>query len=153
MAVKSRYNLVSSKSEYSRYYSMFRGVDLSQNATDIESYRFSDAINVWKDPEAAQGGAVETFPGFRRLHTFPGKINGIHEWVGLDGVRRIAVHAGTHLYVFLHEERDLLHDQEKITLFPTDVFFLITEVFSFSHDIHIKWLCTSLILIPILIPP
>lgn len=45
------------------------------------------------------------------------------------------------------------HDQEKIPLFPTDVFFLITEVFSFSHDIRIKWLCTSLILILILIPP
>lgn len=112
MALKSRYNLVSARGEYSRYYPEFRGADFSTNPTDIEAYRLADALNVWRDPESEYGGACETFPGFRRLNVFEGKINGIFYYRSLnDGKTYVCIHAGTNLCVFDHEKRDELTEE------------------------------------------
>lgn len=114
MALKSRYNLVSSKSEYSRYYPEFRGVDFSTNPTDIETYRLADAVNVWRDPETEYGGACETFPGFRRLNAFEGRINGVFSYRTLNDEIYVCVHAGNALHVFRHDKRDELDNKDNI---------------------------------------
>ncbi len=91
---KTSKNLLQSKTEYSRYFSAFRGVDFSSDHTEVNDSRFAYAVNMYKDYRSGQGDAVETIPGFRKLlDSFGAEIYGIH--VGLG---RMFVHAGTLLY-------------------------------------------------------
>ncbi len=100
---KSSRNLLQSKTEYSRYFSAFRGVDFSSDHTEVNDSRFAYAVNMYKDYRSGQGDAVETIPGFRKvLDSFGGaKIYGIH--VGLG---RMFVHAGTGLYYVADIDED-----------------------------------------------
>lgn len=91
---KTSKNILHSKTEYSRYFSAFRGVDFSSDHTEVNDSRFAYAVNMYKDYRSGQGDAVETIPGFRRvLDSLGGKFYGIH--VGLG---RLIVHAGKNLY-------------------------------------------------------
>ena len=110
MMARKYANLSSSRSEYARTLPNikggFRGVDLSHAPHQCEAYRLAEVRNMWRDYRSDEGGALETIPGFRRLHGFPGKINGIHRFDDADGVTHLAVHAGTKLYVCPESERD-----------------------------------------------
>lgn len=66
--------------EQSRVYGNFRGVDFTSDPAQVSPYRFSYSVNMWKDYESQNGIAVETFPGYRRLATAGGNMNGIHKF-------------------------------------------------------------------------
>ena len=92
--------MLKSKSEYSRYYGDFRGVDFSSDHTLVADSRFPYLVNMYKDYAAGGGQGIETIPGFRRRFIAPtgAKINGIHSYKDKSGKRHVLVHAGKSLY-------------------------------------------------------
>lgn len=63
-------NLSGSSKEYSRYYGGFRGVDFSNDHTQINQSRLAYLVNMYKDYKSGQGEALETIAGFRRRADF-----------------------------------------------------------------------------------
>lgn len=95
---KTAKNLVSNRNEYNAYYGDFRGVDFSSDHTQVASNRFAYLVNMYKDYKSANGTAIETIPGFRRLFAVDNnsaRINGIHTFLG-----KTIVHVGSNLYVW-----------------------------------------------------
>lgn len=91
---KTAKNIASNRTEYSKIFSGFRGVDFSSDHTEVNDSRFAYLVNMYKDYRSGQGDAVETIPGFRKLlNSFGAEIYGIH--VGLG---KMFVHTGTTLY-------------------------------------------------------
>lgn len=90
----------SNRSEQSRYYGNFRGVDFSSDHTLVSEKRFPYLVNMYKDYVSGGGQGIETIPGFRKrfVATNGGKINGIHSYKDKDSKRHVLVHAGTSLY-------------------------------------------------------
>ncbi len=76
---------------------------LYRKGYNAEKGDFAFSENMYIDPDGA-GDALESIPGYRRLHSFRGKINGIF---GLG--EYIFVHAGDGLYHFCEKERDSIH--------------------------------------------
>lgn len=95
-----------SRSEYVRSFDRFRGVDLSSEEELVRDGRFCHLRNMWRDYASGQGDAIETFPGFRCLHRFEGKINGIFHYRTRAGLDFVVVHAGEKLHRFRHASRD-----------------------------------------------
>ncbi len=100
-------NLLQSRSEYSRHYGAFRGVDFSSEHTQVHESRFAYLVNMYKDYRSGQGVGVETIPGFRRrfVDSDEGKIHGIHTFCryyesGNDR-KMVLVHCGKKLYWWL----------------------------------------------------
>ena len=100
MAKKTGKNLVANRSEYNTYYGDFRGVDFSSDHTQVHNNRFAYLLNMYKDYKSANGTAIETIPGFRRLFSLSmdgsdkkdKEIYGIHN---LNGA--VIVHIGNKL--------------------------------------------------------
>ena len=101
--------MLKQKTEYSRYYGDFRGVDFSSDHTLVSERRFPYLVNMYKDYAAGAGQGIETIPGFRRRFVAPtvtgedgkpksNKIHGIHSFKDKSGKRRVYVHAGDRLY-------------------------------------------------------
>ena len=92
--------MLKSKSEYSRYYGDFRGVDFSSDHTLVADSRFPYLVNMYKDYAAGGGQGIETIPGFRRRFVAPngGAVHGIHSYKDKGGKRHVLVHAGKSLY-------------------------------------------------------
>ena len=92
--------LKSNRSEQSRYYGDFRGVDFSTDHTLVSERRFPYLVNMYKDYAAGAGQGIETIPGFRRRFVAPngGKVHGIHSYKDKSGKRHVLVHAGKSLY-------------------------------------------------------
>lgn len=92
--------LKSNRSEQSRYYGDFRGVDFSTDHTLVSERRFPYLVNMYKDYAAGAGQGIETIPGFRRRFVAPngGRVHGIHSYKDKSGKRRVYVHAGKSLY-------------------------------------------------------
>ena len=92
------------RTEYSRYYGDFRGVDFSSDHTLVHESRFPYLVNMYKDYAAGGGQGIETVPGFRRRFAAPngGRIHGIHSCKLLNAQkvleRHVLVHAGDKLY-------------------------------------------------------
>ncbi len=113
MANKTAANLLQSKTEYSRYYGGFRGVDFSSDHTQVHEQRFAYSVNMFKDYGTGQGQAIETIPGFRRRVALPGspKIFGIHsfEQKAPDSMTavKVLIHAGEHLYLWHNYPRSI----------------------------------------------
>ena len=99
---KKAKNLISNRDQYSKYYGGFRGVDFSNDHTQVSENRFAYLVNMYKDYQSAQGQAVETIPGFRRrLSELDGEIYGIHPFSyrsGKEDHSVIIIHAGKKLY-------------------------------------------------------
>lgn len=70
----------------------FKGVDFTNNATQVSKNRSPDAVNMISD--------LDGFPvkrsGFSAVHDFGARINGIYRLY--DGQEHILIHAGTTLY-------------------------------------------------------
>lgn len=75
---------------FSKRYDKFAGVDFSTDATAISPTRSPDALNIMPD----SGGLPEKRIGYRVLHNYPGKINGIF---GFED--KVLVHAGDSIYI------------------------------------------------------
>lgn len=112
--MNSKKNLIRSADEYTRYYGEFRGVDFSNDQSQVNEHRFAYAVNMFKNYASGEGTAIETIPGFRRRTQIGAEdkarqmvigksINGIHEFAYLDKTDKkrkkiIFVHAETSLY-------------------------------------------------------
>lgn len=94
---KNKKNLLQQRGEYARYFDRLRGVDFSSDHNDVEDSRFAYLVNMYRDYQSGQGGAVETIPGFRSIMSFDAPINGIH-----IADRRVLVHAADRLYEVGH---------------------------------------------------
>ena len=105
---KKKENIGSSRTEYSRYYANFRGVDFSSDHTQVHESRLAYLVNMYKDYQSGQGEALETIAGFRRRAKFDGnQINGIFHFkckVTENDKEvekeRVLVHSGTKLYLW-----------------------------------------------------
>lgn len=122
MAYYSRTNLSNTSTEYSRYYGGFRGVDFSNDHTQVNQSRLAYLVNMYKDYKSGQGEALETIAGYRRRADFSKSITvndsgiataadetankeiyGIFNFkckVGGNIVERVVVHSGTKLYLW-----------------------------------------------------
>ena len=72
-----------------KVYQKFRGVDLLTDETQIDDSRSPWAVNLISDA----GGYPEKRLGWRTVHQFTGRVNGVWPFT-LDGVDQIIVHAG-----------------------------------------------------------
>ncbi len=90
---KNKKNLLQQRGEYARYFDRLRGVDFSSDHNDVEDSRFAYLVNMYRDYQSGQGGAVETIPGFRALREGFSQFNGIH-----IGNGDVFFHLGTGLY-------------------------------------------------------
>ena len=103
-------NLARSGNEYARVLpgtdGGFRGVDLTSAPNRVATYRLADCQNMYRDYRSAEGGALETIPGFRCIKSFGGTINGVHHWRDAAGIDHLVVHAGTQLYIAGEMDRD-----------------------------------------------
>ena len=101
---KTKENIGSKTTEYSRYYSGFRGVDFSSDHTQIHQSRLAYLVNMYKDYQSGQGEALETVAGFRRRTRFSNdEVYGIYNFkCKVDGkeVERVLVHSGKGLYLW-----------------------------------------------------
>lgn len=108
--------------EYSRHYGNFKGVDFSNDHTQVHASRLAYLVNMYKDYNSGQGEALETMAGYRRRADFSKTIgvnsNGIaittsttepnREIYGIfyfksklaDGAERVVVHSGKKLFLW-----------------------------------------------------
>ena len=70
-------------------YDDFGGVDFSHDISAVHRKRSPDALNVIPD----EGGCPEKRVGYRKLHGYPGRINGIFPFNN-----RVLVHSGDSIY-------------------------------------------------------
>ena len=101
---KKKENIGNKTTEYSRYYSAFRGVDFSSDHTQVHESRFAYLVNMYKDYKSGQGESVETIAGFRQRAKFnDDSVYGIFYFkCKVDGVEteRVLVHSGESLYLW-----------------------------------------------------
>ncbi len=94
--------------EYTINYRNMRGVDFSQSDSEGKIKRYAYAENMYRDYDAEGGALIESVPGFRRLYTFDGRINGIFPHKNSNGEDFTVVHAGNKVYRFMTSNRDTL---------------------------------------------
>ena len=101
---KKKENIGNKTTEYSRYYTAFRGVDFSSDHTQVNESRLAYLVNMYKDYQSGQGEALETVVGFRRRAKFNEReVFGIfHLKCEVDGFEKecVLVHSGKGLYLW-----------------------------------------------------
>ena len=152
-------NALTSRKTYSKYYGNFRGVDFSNDHTNISDSRFAYAVNMYRDYQSGQGVAIETIPGYRRLEfsdedipekykenrdlfdTIP--IYGLHKYTFTRNSKIqsvIFIHKGTGLYAFDFEK--VGGEQDKIVLsdiqFDTNQYYVLSDNNSISFNANNK---------------
>ena len=70
--------------EYSRHYGNFKGVDFSNDHTQVHASRLAYLVNMYKDYKSGQGEALETMAGYRRRADFSKTIA-----VNADGIATV----------------------------------------------------------------
>ena len=101
-----------SRTEYSRYYNRFLGLNLSENPSNISEMRLSDIENMYRDYYGNDGAALETVPGYRKIYSFSDeekmrKINSIFHYAPQnENTVYVLVHAGKSLYRFPLDKKD-----------------------------------------------
>ena len=126
-------NLLSKTSDYTRSYKDIRGVERSGSGTDISTYRFAYAENMYRDYEGDSPGAVESVPGFRRLYSFGSRINGIYLHKSSATGDHAVVQAGRSLYRFKISEMDALNALTPIATLASDK----SSSFSFGDYLYV----------------
>ena len=76
----------------------FLGLDCAGEASRISARRMARCLNMWRDYESESGGAIETMPGWRRLVSGSGRVNGVFGFRSSSGVEYLALHVGKNLY-------------------------------------------------------
>jgi len=89
---------IGDKTEYTRVYSDFLGVDLSGTGTNVSPRRLSYAENVYRDYDAEGAGVIESIPGYRRLLTLPDRVKAIYLHKPKPDTEFLLIHAGDRLY-------------------------------------------------------
>ena len=97
-------NIGNKTTEYSRYYSAFRGVDFTSDHTQVHESRLAYLVNMYKDYQSGQGEALETVAGFRRRAKFnDGEVYGIFYFkceVDEEEKECVLIHSGKGLYLW-----------------------------------------------------
>lgn len=107
-------NKFSKRNVYNTVYSNMRGVDFSGDGSTVSANRWSYSENMYRDYEGGGDGITESVPGFRRLYSFGGKINGIFSYNDKERGETILVHSAKSLYRFPLSERDKLDTVEML---------------------------------------
>ena len=111
-----------SKTEYSRYYNSFLGLNLSEDPSSISEMRLSDMKNMYRDYYGNDGAALETVPGYRKIYSFSDtenirKINSVFNYAPQnENTVYVLVHAGKSLYRFPLDKKDTDFDATLIPL-------------------------------------
>ena len=88
----AKFNIPASPKIYSLNIESFKGVDFTNNATQVSKSRSPDAVNMISN--------LDGFPvkrsGFSLIHNYINRINGIYRL--FDGTEHILIHSGTKLY-------------------------------------------------------
>ena len=79
-----------------RQYSILHGVDFTSDISAVDTSRSPYAVNMVKTYNIG-GECVQTRPGFRKLLSLSGRVNGIFFFHMIDGIH-VLLHAGTNLY-------------------------------------------------------
>lgn len=87
------------------------GLDCAADAGRVSAQRMARCLNMWRDYESENGGAIETVPGWRRLFRAAfepdgdgsgdgafERVNGIFAFRGADGNEYFAIHARDRFY-------------------------------------------------------
>ena len=98
MAVKKSY--IRSRSEYTVSYRAMRGVDFSSESYGSAYNRFSYLENMYRDYEGGGSEITESIPGFRKIASFPKKINAIFTHKSSSNEEYAVIHSGNALYRF-----------------------------------------------------
>jgi len=102
--VKKRNNrfdrgLAGKGSTYVRELDGFMGLDSASEISRVALRRVTRCVNMWRDYESENGGAIETAPGWRRIMgSEAGRVNGIFFFRGTNGTEYAVVHVGKKLY-------------------------------------------------------
>lgn len=154
--------------EYSRHYGNFKGVDFSNDHTQVHASRLAYLVNMYKDYKSGQGEALETMAGYRRRADFSQAItvnsSGIatatevtepnREIYGIfyfksklaNGAERVVVHSGKKLYLW--------HDYPYSINIPTTKAVSVPEptqsnevggVTLYTYNINIAFKCEGII--------
>ena len=103
--------MLSAREEYSKYYGDFRGVDFSNDHTQVIDQRLAYSVNVYKDYQSGTAGGLETIPGFRKVFEYgSGEIYGIHKYE--TDTKHILVHVGNKLFLWDNYPRPVYVQQE-----------------------------------------
>lgn len=79
-----------------RTYCNFAGVDFINDPSLVDINRSPDALNIYKDYTASQGGCIQTRPGYRKIAKLDNKINSFYVF----NANTMIIHSGTNLYVW-----------------------------------------------------
>ena len=134
----------SKKSVYTRSYPKFLGVDLSQSAGSLGK-RFARAENMYRDYEAGEAEAVESIPGFRKIYSGNGKINGLSVQRTAGGETYVVVQDGKSVKRFKPNAPDklstltgteLISDEESLCFNYGDYLYLFnsSSIYRISND-------------------
>ena len=91
-------NLIYSTAEYTNSYQGFRGVELNGSNITSSTSRLSYSKNMYKDYEGDGADVLESIPGFRKILSLGGKVNGLYYHRCNDDVDSILVHVEDELY-------------------------------------------------------
>lgn len=84
---------------YPRSIESFIGLDCATDAGMISARRMARCVNMWRDYESENGGAIETVPGWRQLFSATTQcIYGLFGYRGADGVEYFVIHSGADLF-------------------------------------------------------
>ncbi len=160
--------LSKSVTEYSRHYGNFKGVDFSNDHTQVHASRLAYLVNMYKDYKSGQGEALETMAGYRRRADFSKIIavnaNGIatatetadsdREIYGIfyyksklaGGAGRVVVHCGKKLFLWHNYPKSINVPTSKVISVPapsrSDE---VSGVTLYSYDIELAFDCEGII--------
>ena len=88
-------------SSYSKALEGFIGMDVASDAAAVAPRRMAYCLNMWRDYESDNGGAIETVPGWRSVkeaYSGSGKVNGLFGFRGESGEDHLVAHIGNMVY-------------------------------------------------------
>lgn len=97
-------NIIKSQSEYTRIYTNMRATDYSDSEKGNYTERYGYTANMYID-YGSDADALESIPGYRRVLSLDGKINGLFAHRG-EGGDYLLIHSGDRLYRYNTDYRD-----------------------------------------------
>lgn len=93
--------MATSRKEYAASYTDMRGVDFTSDPSEVSPQRFAYLKNMYKNYRSENGTAIETIPGYRKIHDFYTEnrtLHGAFSDFQEDGSLILYLHLDTSLY-------------------------------------------------------